>query len=127
MEIKVIQEKSPKCPGMYFNPDGNLLTIEGRSIPENPEFLYQPLKDWIASYFIDSDKLNIKIVLEYINSGSSKHLLDVLKILRSYNQKGKNLMIRWLYEEDDESILELGEHFRDASGLPMEIEMILSD
>ncbi|HDZ41030.1 MAG TPA: DUF1987 domain-containing protein [Bacteroidetes bacterium] len=125
MEIKVIQEKGPKCPGMYYNPDLNLLTIEGRSIPENPELVYQPLKDWIAVYFIDSDSLNIKIALEYINSGSSKHLLDVLKIFRSYYHQGKNLMIRWLYEEDDESIFELGEHFRDTSGLPMEIEMLI--
>ncbi len=125
MEIKVIQEKSPKCPGMYYDPDANLLTIEGRSIPENPELVYQPLKDWITGYFINSDSLNIKIVLEYINSGSSKHLLDVLKIFRTYNRQGKSLMIRWLYEEDDESILELGEHFRDTSGLPMEIEMLI--
>lgn len=110
---------------MYYDPEGNLLTIEGRSIPENPELIYQPLKKWIAAYFVDSDTLNIKIVLEYINSGSSKHLLDVLKILKSYFLKGKTLMIRWLYEEDDESIFELGEHFRDTSGLPIEIEMLI--
>ena len=125
MEIIVIQEESPKCPGMYFDPEARLLTIEGRSIPENPESVYKPLKNWIADYFINSDSLNIKIVLEYINSGSSKHLLDVLRILRTYYRKGNNLMIKWLYEEDDESILELGEHFRDTSGLPMEIEMLI--
>lgn len=125
MEIRVIQEKSPRCPGIYYDPDNNLLTMEGRSIPENPELVYQPLKEWIEEYFANSDSLNIKIVLEYINSGSSKHLLDVLKILRKYYRQGKNLMITWLYEEDDESIFELGEHFRDTSGLPMEIEMLI--
>ncbi|MGM0666782.1 MAG: DUF1987 domain-containing protein [Bacteroidota bacterium] len=125
MEIRVIQEKSPRCPGMYYDPDNNLLTMEGRSIPENPELVYQPLKEWIEEYFTSSDSLNIKIVLEYINSGSSKHLLDVLKILRSHYSLGKDLMITWLYEEDDESIFELGEHFRDTSGLPMEIEMLI--
>jgi hypothetical protein len=125
MEIRVIQEKSPRCPGMYYDPDKNLLAMEGRSIPENPELVYQPLKEWIEEYFTSSDSLNIKIVLEYINSGSSKHLLDVLKILRAHYSLGKNLMITWLYEEDDESIFELGEHFRDTSGLPMEIEMLI--
>lgn len=125
MEISVIQEKSPRCPGMYYDPDNNLLTMEGRSIPENPELVYQPLKEWIGEYFMNSDSLNIKIVLEYINSGSSKHLLDVLKILSTYYRQGKDLMITWLYEEDDESIFELGEHFRDISGLPMEIEMLI--
>ena len=125
MEIKVIQEKSQKCPGMYFDPENNLLTIEGRSIPENPESVYQPVKDWIEDYFINSEGLNIKIVLEYINSGSSKHLLVVLKQLRKHFREGKKLMIRWLYEEDDEAILELGEHFRDTSGLPFDIEMLI--
>jgi len=125
MEVRVIQEKSPRCPGMYYDTDNNLLTVEGRSIPENPELVYKPLKEWITEYFIGSDSLNIKIVLEYINSGSSKHLLDILKILTTYYRQGKNLMITWLYEEDDESIFELGEHFRDTSGLPMEIEMLI--
>lgn len=125
MEVRVIQEKSPRCPGMYYDADNNLLTLEGRSIPENPEHVYKPLKEWIKEYFMGSDSLNIKIVLEYINSGSSKHLLDILKILTTYYRQGKNLMITWLYEEDDESIFELGEHFRDTSGLPMEIEMLI--
>ncbi|MFO7851484.1 MAG: DUF1987 domain-containing protein [Bacteroidota bacterium] len=125
MEIKFIQEKSQKCPGIYYDPADNLLTIEGRSIPENPDIIYQPVKDWIEEYFSDSDSLNIKFVLEYINSGSSKHLLDVLKIFRAYYRQGKKLRIRWLYEEDDEAIFELGEHFRDTSGLPIEIEMMI--
>ncbi len=125
MEIIIIQEKDQKCPGMYYDPDDNLLTIEGRSIPENPESVYQPVKEWIKEYFNESESLNIKIVLEYINSGSSKHLLDLLKILRAYNKYGKKLKIKWLYEEDDEAILELGEHFRDTSGLPMEIEKLI--
>ncbi|HCC70027.1 MAG TPA: nuclear pore complex subunit [Bacteroidales bacterium] len=125
MDKVVIQEKSQNCPGMYFTPAENLLTIEGRSIPENPELVYKPVKDWIVDFFNDSESLNIKIVLEYINSGSSKHLLDFLKILRAYHKQGKSLGINWLYEEDDEAILELGEHFRDSSGLPIEIEMLL--
>ncbi len=125
MESVIIQEKSQKCPGMYYDQDNNTLTIEGRSIPENAETVYQPVKEWINDYFNESDGLNIKIILEYINSGSSKHLLEVLKILKAYYKQGKKLKIKWLYEEDDESILELGEHFRDTSGLPMAIEKLI--
>ncbi len=125
MESVIIQEKSQKCPGMYYDQDNNTLTIEGRSIPENAETVYQPVKGWINDYFNESDGLNIKIILEYINSGSSKHLLEVLKILKAYYKQGKKLKIKWLYEEDDESILELGEHFRDTSGLPMAIEKLI--
>jgi len=125
MEIKVIQEQSQKCPGMYYDPGKDVLVIEGRSIPENPESVYKPVKDWIDEYFRNSESLNIRIVLEYINSGSSKHLMEVLKMLKQYQNEGKKLKIRWLYEEDDESILELGEHFRETTGLPVEIEMLI--
>ncbi|MDZ7738383.1 MAG: DUF1987 domain-containing protein [Bacteroidales bacterium] len=125
MEIKVIQKQSQKCPGMYYDPVKEVLVIEGRSIPENPESVYNPLKDWIDEYFRNSESLNMRIILEYINSGSSKHLMEVLKMLKQYQDEGKKLKIRWLYEEDDESILELGEHFRDATGLPVDIEMLI--
>lgn len=125
MEIKVIQEQSAKCPGMYYDPAKKVLVIEGRSIPENPESVYTPLKNWIDEYFRNSESLNLRIVLEYINSGSSKHLMEALKMLKQYRSEGKKVQIEWLYEEDDESILELGEHFRDTTGLPMDIEMLL--
>lgn len=125
MEIKVIQEQSQKCPGMYYDPAKEVLVIEGRSIPENPESVYRPLKEWIDEYFRNSESLNLRIILEYINSGSSKHLMEVLKMLRQYRAGGKKLQIKWLYEEDDESILELGEHLRDTTGLPIDIEMLI--
>ena len=38
---------------------------------------------------------------------------------------GKSIDIKWLYEEDDETVLELGEHFRDTIGVPFKIEMVL--
>ena len=125
MEPQVIQEQTQKCPGMEFDPDMKTLKIEGRSIPENPESIYKPLKEWIIEHYETADGLNVKIILEYINSGSSKHLLEVLRMLKGYQDEGKGLAISWLYEEDDEAIMELGEHYRDTSGIPIDIEMLL--
>jgi len=124
---EIIQEKTGKSPGMYFDRDNKMLLIEGRSIPENPELVFRPLKNWIDRYFPEHENLNIKINLEYINSGSSKHLMSVLKILRLYQSNGKKLKIDWFYEEGDESILELGEHFSETSGLPIDIEMLTGE
>lgn len=125
MEKVIIQEQTKNCPGMDYDPSIGILRVEGRSIPENPESIFKPLKNWIIDYFKSSDNLKIIIILEYINSGSSKHLLEILKLLKSYSNEGKKINLKWLYEEDDEAILELGEHFRDTSGLPIEIEMLL--
>ncbi|MEZ5000489.1 MAG: DUF1987 domain-containing protein [Bacteroidales bacterium] len=125
MELEIIQEQSKNSPGISFDPGKGTLKIIGRSIPENPEAVYKPLRDWITRFFSFSDKLKIEINLEYINSGSSKHLLELLRLLRDFKEGGKHLTIVWLYEEDDEAIMELGEHYRDTSGIPIEIEMII--
>lgn len=125
MEVEIIQELSKNSPGIVYNPGNLTLNIKGRSIPENPEAVYKPLRDWIERHFSLSDKLNMEINLEYINSGSSKHMLEILRLLRDYHESGKDLTIKWLYEEDDEAIMELGEHYRDTSGIPIDIEMII--
>jgi len=125
MEIEVIQELSKNSPGITFDPGSGILNIKGRSIPENPEAVYKPLMSWIESHFRLSDRLKMEIYLEYINSGSSKHMVEILRTLRDYHDSGKELSVVWLYEEDDEAIMELGEHYRDTSGIPIEIEMII--
>jgi hypothetical protein len=66
----------------------------------------------------------VNILLEYINSGSSKYLYQILKKLTSFANSGKVVKLKWLYEEDDEAMLELGEHYRDTAGIPLIIDMI---
>lgn len=125
MENQIIQEQTKNCPGIYFEKEAETLFIKGRSIPENPESVFKPLRDWVSEYFTGSQSLTMSIILEYINSGSSKHLIEILKTLKKYQEGGKHLNISWFYEEDDEAILELGEHFRDTSGLSINIEMLI--
>jgi hypothetical protein len=125
MEKIVIQEELKNCPGIVYFPDNNTLEISGRSIPENPELIFRRLDEWITSHFDKNEILTVNITLEYINSGSSKYLYEILKKLTSYANSGKKVILRWLYEEDDEAMLELGEHYRDTAGIPLVIDMIV--
>jgi hypothetical protein len=125
MEKHVIQEELKNCPGIIYYPDTNILELVGRSIPENPELIFNRLDTWITSHFEKQEGLDVNIKLEYINSGSSKYLYEVLKRLTGFGQSGKLVKMRWLYEEDDEAMLELGEHYRDTAGLPIELIMIV--
>lgn len=125
MEKLVIQQELKNCPGIIYYPDSNKLEIFGRSIPENPETIFRRLEDWITLHFEKHDGLDVFIQLEYINSGSSKYLYEVLKRLTGYRRMGKVVKMKWRYEEDDEAMLELGEHYRDTAGIPLEIEMIV--
>jgi hypothetical protein len=75
-------------------------------------------------HFSDKDSLHVDVKLEYINSGSSKYLYETLKKLTSFSVAGKDVHMRWLYEEDDEAMLELGEHYRDTAKIPLKIDML---
>lgn len=121
----VIQEELKNCPGIVYSPDTNKLELYGRSIPENPELIFRRLDDWITLHFEKNDGLNVSIQLEYINSGSSKYLYEILKRFTGYFRSGKLVKLKWLYEEDDEAMLELGEHYRDTAGIPLEFNMII--
>jgi hypothetical protein len=125
MEKFVIQEELKNCPGIVFYPDNNKLELVGRSIPENPELIFRRLEEWLTMHFEKNSALDVSIQLEYINSGSSKYLYEILKRLTGYGKSGKLVKMKWLYEEDDEGMLELGEHYRDTAGIPLEIDMIV--
>lgn len=125
MEKHVIQEELKNCPGIIYFPDTNNLQLTGRSIPENPELIFKRLDDWITLHFEKKKDLNVTIQLEYINSGSSKYLYEILKRLTGFGRSGNAVKLKWLYEEDDEAMLELGEHYRDTAGIPLQIEMIV--
>jgi len=125
MEKHVIQEELKNCPGIVYYTSENRLELVGRSIPENPELIFNRLEEWITVHFEKSSGLNVNIQLEYINSGSSKYLYEILKRLTGYGRSGKLVKMRWLYEEDDEAMLELGEHYRNIAGIPLEIDMIV--
>ena len=125
MEKFVIQEELKNCPGIAYYPDTNKLELVGRSIPENPELIFRRLEGWLTIHFEKNNGLDVNIQLEYINSGSSKYLYEILKRLTGYGRSGKLVKMKWLYEEDDEGMLELGEHYRDTAGIPLEINMIV--
>lgn len=125
MEKLIIQEELKNSPGIVYYPEIKSLDIFGRSIPENPELIFRRLDEWISQHLEKNSTLNVSVQLEYINSGSSKYLYEILKKLTGFSRAGKSVKIKWLYEEDDEAMLELGEHYRDSAGIPLDMEMIV--
>ena len=122
---ELVIDKTFATPMVDFNPKSGELKIEGRSIPENPDDLYFKILDWIHEYFKKPLELT-KIIakLEYVNSGSSKFLLEIFRVLKRYHDEGKECVVEWYYEEEDESIMELGNHFESTTGLPFNMHVI---
>ena len=111
--------KTFNTPEVYFSPEEGILKIEGRSIPEDPGDFYENIIEMINEYFENPrDLTRIDIKLEYINSGSSKYMLELMRILRRNYNNGSDCLVNWYYEEDDESIQELGQHYQATVQIP---------
>lgn len=125
MSIEIVQTGSNNIPQITYDPEEDILSITGRSIAERPEIIYNPLEEWIKAHLDRFNQLRVVIFLEYINSGSSKALRDVLRMISGYKPPQYKVRITWLYEEDDESMHELGEHYRDSAAVNMDVQMVL--
>jgi len=86
----------------------NTLSIQGRSIPMSDAKFYDPFIEWAKT--LNLKHLSVDIKLEYMNSSSSKKLLQLLKTLNT-NVHLENLQINWYYEEGDEETIEHGQLF----------------
>ena len=114
-------KKTFNSPEIEFIAGTGELSMEGRSIPEDPGEFFERLIDWVNDYFMNPASSTVfSIKLEYINSGSSKYMLELLRIMKSNHENGKNVHIKWFFEEGDESIEELGQHYEQTIQLPFE-------
>jgi hypothetical protein len=106
MDVRI--EKTRNTP--YFGISEGLIEIKGRSIPEDSFEFFEPIVDTIKQYLDSSnDPVTFNIHLDYVNSGSKKYLTNILKILEDYTGRGIEVNINWLFDKDDESIMELGQ------------------
>lgn len=112
-----------KSPEIDFNP--SLLLVSGRSILEDPIEFYQPIIAWIEDYIKQPEALTRVIFrLEYINSGSNRLIYNILKLLDGQYQKGSNMVVNWYYEEDDDTLYNLGLDLQGLVKLPFKLLVI---
>lgn len=119
-------EGTAKTPTIKADPQGGVVEIRGRSIPENSIEFYKPLMDWLDKYAFSPKALtNVNIQLEYFNTSSSKCILDVFKKLESINKGGNSqVQINWHFEEDDEDMSEAGEDYQAIINVPFNMIMV---
>lgn len=115
---KIFIEPTRVTPLVNFDPDEGLLEIKGRSSPENSILFYQKIIDNLDEYAqSDRSEFQANFSFEYFNTSSSKCLFDLFKRLSRIDESGKDLIINWYYEEDDEDMMEAGEDYADLLDL----------
>ena len=112
-----------KTPSIDFKINGEM-KIEGRSIPENTYDFYKPIVNWVET-LKDSipSSITLTVKLEYINTSSSKLILDIFKILDEiFTSKKSEVEIVWLYDYDDDESREEGHNYKSELSVPFNIK-----
>jgi hypothetical protein len=126
---KFIIEPTANSPRIVLDPGKRTFEFSGESRPENVRKFYLPVLEWLEAYTgslealqDDQRKFDLKCQFnfEYFNSTSAKYILDIFKSLNTINALGVGLDIQWLYEEDDEDMLEVGQEMSRMSKLSFE-------
>lgn len=105
----LIIQKTDSTPEISFLQKGEI-KITGRSLPEDVHKFYDPLIDWVKNLAVDNVKVDLK--LEYLNTSSTKKLLNLLVALDD-NTNIDTVDIRWYYEFDDLDMEDLGSIYAD--------------
>ena len=115
-------QATKKTPTVSLNSEGEI-RIEGRSIPEDASLFFHEIIEWCKLYLTTHPpKTKVDIYFEYLNSGTSKYILQILKLLKENLGSDQELIVNWFYEEGDDDIMERGEYY--ASILEMDINFI---
>lgn len=131
---KLIIEATVNSPRIVLNPEEKKFEFSGESRPENVRNFYLPVLEWLEKFSTHQSELkepermpalNCLFNFEYFNSTSAKYILDIFKSLNTLHSLGVDLDIKWLYEEDDEDMLEVGEEMSRMSKL--KFEYVISD
>ncbi len=111
MELENIEiEGSHKnffTPSVNFNATTGICELSGESFLEDTAEFYKPLIDWLVEYTTKIKKpIAFIIKLTYFNTSTSRCILDLLNVLKDYEDDGGEVMVNWHYDENDTDMQE---------------------
>jgi len=124
---KLIIDQTENSPKVILDPDKKIFEISGESRPPDVPQFYDEVLRWLDEYtlhlsksHISKDPVEVNLDLEYFNSSSAKYILDFCKQLAQVRSKGKEVTVRWHYEDDDMDMLEVGREMSRMAKVPFE-------
>lgn len=105
-------EATRSTPYVFYDSSVAILELKGRSSPESSIDFYSKILDKLEAFEIEKQSsITVNVAFEYFNTSSAKCVFDMFKRLKNLSEKGKNVVLNWYYEEDDDDMFEAGEDF----------------
>jgi SiaC family regulatory phosphoprotein len=102
-----------RTPAVSFDFDQHHLKIKGESYPEDVSTFYHPIFEALDTYLADLGDGSCRFDFEllYFNSSSAKAIMMLMEKLDEASGSGASIEIYWYYDEEDDTMQELGEEF----------------
>lgn len=110
-------QSTETTPKVIFSQSDNQFRIEGRSLMEDADIFYKPVKEWLTTYSKKPNpKTELNIKLDYLNTVTSRQFLDLFKILEAIPDS----KIVWHFSDEEEDIEEMGQELAELVSVPFE-------
>ena len=123
-------ESTETTPKIIFDLKNRKFELKGISRPEDVIAFYEAINYKTANYVnevlekendFSSFNFNLKFDLIYMNSASSKYILQILDHFKKIFNKGSKITVDWYYDDVDDQIYEDGEDLSDVIRIPFNL------
>jgi SiaC family regulatory phosphoprotein len=119
-----------RTPAIDFDFGNNHLKLSGESYPEDVTEFYNPIFSALDAYLatLGSGSCRFDFELIYLNSSSAKAVMMLMDKLDAAAAKGAAVDVHWFYDEEDDTMQELGEEFgEDLENAKFHLEKMRAD
>jgi len=109
-------------PSVNFNSKTGICELSGESFLEDTVEFYDMLIEWLETYTGEIQKpIAFIIKLTYFNTSTSRCLLDLLNVLKDYEEDDGDVVVNWHYDENDTDMEEDIEDYVIDTGLQINL------
>jgi len=121
---------STRTPAIDLDFGKHHLKISGESYPEDVTEFYNPVFSALDAYLatLGPGRCRFDFELIYLNSSSAKAVMMLMDKLDAAAAKGAAVDVYWFYDEEDDTMQELGEEFgEDLENAKFHLEKMTAD
>ncbi|MBC7126135.1 MAG: DUF1987 domain-containing protein [Bacteroidales bacterium] len=111
-------EKRIDSPMVLADGESGYFEVNGKSLPEDAVEFYRPLEKYIQEYVKSpKQKTTFNLKLEYLNTSSSKKLLDIIGYFEGLPSQGYQVELNWYHRDEDQDMIDEGIEFAHMTNL----------
>jgi hypothetical protein len=109
---------SSETPEIHFSFSGKMEII-GKSVPEFGNDFWESAINWFNRYMMNpAEKTTFNLQIDYLNTSSSKYILQLLYRLNELTDKGLQAEVVWGFHTNDIDMLEVGKDYEHMVKVP---------